>query len=70
MVESVSKFSKIITDFDVSVFTGEYVTGDINEDYILELERSRSDSVKANKVPTSEDVVGLHNNQFKVRFSK
>jgi amidophosphoribosyltransferase len=70
MVESVSKFSKTITDFDVSVFTGEYVTGDIDEAYILELERLRSDSVKADKVPLSEDVVGLHNHQFKLRIAK
>ena len=69
MIKSVSMFSDSITDFDVSVFTGEYVTGDINEAYIQELERLRSDSVKAG-VPSSEDVLGLHNHQFKLRIAK
>ena len=69
MIKSVSMFSDSITDFDVSVFTGEYVTGDINETYIQELERLRSDSVKAG-VPSSEDVLGLHNHQFKLRIAK
>lgn len=47
---------------DLSVFSGEYVTGDIDEEYFAQLERQRSDSVRNNKPATSEEVVGLFNN--------
>lgn len=38
--------------FDCSVFTGEYVTGDVDEAYLQEVERRRSD---ANKLKTIKD---------------
>jgi amidophosphoribosyltransferase len=58
MVESVSKFNPNIKEFDVSVFTGKYVTGDIDEAYFKKLEIARS----ASKQPSAQDVLGLHNN--------
>ncbi|KAL2917319.1 amidophosphoribosyltransferase [Polyrhizophydium stewartii] len=61
LIESVAKFSPDVTTFDVSVFNGKYVTGDINERYIVDLERQRSDSAKRARVPVSETVIGLHN---------
>jgi amidophosphoribosyltransferase len=62
-VESVSKFNPLIKEFDVSVFTGCYITGDINENYFLSLERSRSHHAKKTKIPSAHDVLGLFNNQ-------
>jgi amidophosphoribosyltransferase len=35
-----------IQRFDTSVFTGEYVTGDVTPDYLASLERERSDEAK------------------------
>ncbi len=35
-----------ITRFEDSVFSGEYICGDIDEDYLLELEQRRSDEAK------------------------
>lgn len=63
MVQSVAKFNPSIKEFDVSVFTGCYITGDIDESYFLSLERSRSYSAKKAKIPSAHDVLGLFNNQ-------
>ena len=38
-----------ITQFDTSCFSGEYITDDVTEDYLQELERARSDEAKARK---------------------
>lgn len=58
LVESVSKFTPGGRKFDVSVFTGEYVTGDIDEDYLKKLEMSRSTNGKSG---FSAATIGLHN---------
>ena len=39
----------VIQDFDCSVFDGVYVTGDIDEQYLTDLEQSRSDTAKKEK---------------------
>ncbi|KAJ3046028.1 amidophosphoribosyltransferase [Rhizophlyctis rosea] len=62
LVQSVAKYNSAIKTFDISVFNGCYVTGDVTEEYLLELESLRSDSAKAAKVPVAANVVGLHNN--------
>ncbi|MDP1539634.1 MAG: amidophosphoribosyltransferase [Moraxellaceae bacterium] len=49
-----------ITDFDCSVFTGEYVTGDINEAYLDDLQASRNDSAKSGNTRVV-DIVDLSN---------
>ena len=38
-----------VTEFDCSVFDGEYVTGDIDEAYLQRLEQNRNDSAKKEK---------------------
>ena len=35
-----------ITEFDTSCFSGEYVTGDVTDDYLHELEQQRNDKAK------------------------
>ena len=35
-----------ITEFDTSCFSGEYVTGDVTDEYLDELERRRNDAAK------------------------
>ncbi|KAI8923618.1 phosphoribosyltransferase-like protein [Entophlyctis helioformis] len=63
LVQSVSKFSHDIKAFDVAVFNGKYITGDISVDYLNNLERQRSDSAKLKRVPVSDNVIGLHNHR-------
>lgn len=56
-----------VTEFDCSVFTGEYVTGDVDEAYLQRLDEARNDSIKT-KVGKNFDhsdngVVGIHNDE-------
>lgn len=56
-----------ITQFDCSVFDGNYVTGDVDEIYLGNLENERSDYVKALRDQALEEnsssnaMVGMHN---------
>lgn len=52
LIRSVQQFSTTLTAFDCSVFTGQYVTGDIDEKYLAWVEENRSEKVMlANTVP-------------------
>jgi len=46
LVSSVRSLNPSIPLFDCSVFTGEYVTGGVDEEYLQTLERLRADNVK------------------------
>lgn len=63
LVEAVQEGNNQICQFDTSVFTGEYVTGDVNNDYLERLEQLRNDSAKQNS-GSMEDVdmvMDIHN---------
>jgi len=47
LIQSCRQFNPSITQFDCSVFTGEYVTGGVDERYLAHLERLRNDAAKA-----------------------
>jgi amidophosphoribosyltransferase len=38
-----------ITEFDTSCFSGEYVTGDVTPEYLLRLQRDRSDAARSQR---------------------
>ena len=44
LVESVRHLNQAITTFDCSVFTGEYVTGGVDEEYLQQIEDLRADN--------------------------
>jgi amidophosphoribosyltransferase len=46
LISSVRQFNENLTHFDCSVFTGEYVTGGVDETYLLHLEKLRADNEK------------------------
>ena len=46
LIASVRQFNPAIAAFDCSVFTGEYVTGGVDDAYLAALERLRADNVK------------------------
>lgn len=53
-----------ITEFDCSVFNGEYVTGDIDQNYLDRIEALRNDDAQTQRLnATLEEgsVIGLHN---------
>ncbi|TFK54734.1 Amidophosphoribosyltransferase [Heliocybe sulcata] len=47
LISSVTQFNPGLDQFDCSVFTGEYVTGGVDEDYLQHLESLRADNAKA-----------------------
>jgi amidophosphoribosyltransferase len=48
--------------FDTSVFSGEYVTGDVNAAYLGNLEDQRSDDAKQQReAGLVHNVIGVHN---------
>jgi amidophosphoribosyltransferase len=46
LIRSVRHDNSSITEFDTSCFSGEYVTGDVSDDYLHDLEQRRSDTAK------------------------
>ena len=61
LVDAVKRGSPDISGFDDSVFTGEYVTGDIDTLYLDDLQSIRSDAAKKQRRDSDDDVIDLHN---------
>ncbi|MBT4161672.1 MAG: amidophosphoribosyltransferase [Gammaproteobacteria bacterium] len=60
LVECASGINPDIERFDTSVFDGEYITGDVDEEYLDRIEGLRNDSVKVHDMNDAE-VIELHN---------
>ena len=52
----------LLAKFDASCFTGEYITGDVSEDYLARIESQRNDSAKETK-NIDEGLTDLTKNQ-------
>ena len=61
LVSAVEKGNPEIRQFDDSVFTGKYVTGDIGNEYLSELQAARSDASKNDRRESDNEVIDLHN---------
>lgn len=61
LIEAVRKKVPKITEFDASVFNGEYITGDIDEGYLQHIESLRNDASRKNNDADNE-VIEIHNN--------
>ncbi|MEQ6342597.1 MAG: amidophosphoribosyltransferase [Gammaproteobacteria bacterium] len=62
LIESVRKGNPKLERFDASVFTGEYVTGDIGKDYLDHLEQRRCDLTTAAQARDAEaSMIDLYN---------
>ena len=48
--------------WDASCFNGEYVTGNVSQDYLDALEAARNDSAKTVNI-LSDETIGLHNDE-------
>ena len=46
LIRSVRHDNSDITEFDTSCFSGEYVTGDVTDEYLHEIEQRRNDTAK------------------------
>jgi amidophosphoribosyltransferase len=61
LVEAVRRGSDDIQGFDDSVFTGNYITGDIDEKYLDLLQSARSDTAKKERREDDDAVIDLYN---------
>jgi amidophosphoribosyltransferase len=61
LIRAVEKGNPQIKQFDTSVFTGKYVTGDIGNKYLSELELMRNDASKNDRRTGDNEVIDLHN---------
>src|SRR5690606_20211065 len=63
LIAASSEGNRNLTDFECSVFTGEYITGDVSQDYLDRLAAERSDKVRAQRELEDDEsaVLGLHN---------
>ncbi|MBR9812988.1 amidophosphoribosyltransferase [bacterium] len=61
LIEAVRYGNPNLTRFDASVFNGEYVTQDVDADYLNQLELFRSDAAKSQRNSGGRRVVELHN---------
>ena len=59
LIKSCSQFNPTLTEFDCSVFTGKYVTGGVDEDYLAGLETMRSDNAKRKLKASATNPHGL-----------
>ncbi len=60
LLKSSKRGNPKIKRFDTSVFDGEYITGDIDKNYLEALEKSRNDNAK-NIIEESNTVIEMHN---------
>jgi amidophosphoribosyltransferase len=61
LIEAVGAGSEHISCFDTSCFSGEYVTGDITQEYLQSIANSRNDKAKSGQINATPSSVGLHN---------
>ena len=60
LIKSVREENPAIEAFDCSVFTGEYVTGDITEEYLANIENQRNDKAKKKRAADAS-YLEIHN---------
>jgi amidophosphoribosyltransferase len=63
LISAVNKKGKTdIERFDASVFNGEYVTGDVNQNYLQQLELLRNESARNQRDSSDSNIIELYNN--------
>ena len=67
LVEATNIGETKLTRFDTSCFDGDYVTGDISEEYLQQLYDARNDDAKQDN-QEEDDVIDMHNDEEWGRF--
>ena len=65
LVRCSSDGNEAITNFDCAVFSGQYITGDVDQQYLDHIESQRNDEAQSEKRTAEQEegaVVGIHNN--------
>lgn len=61
LVAASSEGNPDVADFDCAVFNGEYVTGDVDQEYLARLDAARNDGAKTASDAGDNAMVGIHN---------
>jgi amidophosphoribosyltransferase len=61
LVRAARKGNPAIKDFDTSVFDGRYVTGDVTQNYLDDIEKLRNDAQQEQRRAADNAVIELHN---------
>jgi amidophosphoribosyltransferase len=61
LIASSTEGNPELTRFDCAVFDGNYVAGDVSDDYLMRLADARNDGSKSKHEDTGSNIVGLHN---------
>jgi amidophosphoribosyltransferase len=61
LIDAAQRGNPEITRFETSVFNGDYVTGDITQDYLDYIEEQRNDSTRGKQMSEDSAVIDLHN---------
>lgn len=61
LVSAVGKANPDIRVFETSVFDGNYITNDINQDYLEKLDAARNNESKETSDKNAESIIDLHN---------
>ena len=68
LIEASREGNREIEQFECSVFTGEYVTGDVDEAYLNNVDAARNDAaITAKNSAEEHSVIGLHNSRTAVQ---
>ncbi len=61
LIASCYRGNKNIEHFDCSVFDGQYITGDIDQNYLDEIDQRRNDNAKKDELERENEILGIHN---------
>ena len=61
LVEAVGQANPEVQRFETSVFNGEYITNDINQEYLEKLDAKRNNQTKELSDKNDESIIDLHN---------
>jgi len=61
LIRAARKGNPAIKDFDTSVFDGRYVTGDVTQNYLDDIDKLRNDSQKEKQRKADNAIIDLHN---------
>lgn len=61
LIACARKGNKSIKQFDTSCFTGHYITGDVDQNYLDQIERHRNDVAKMERHTEETEIIDLYN---------
>ncbi|MDH3281434.1 MAG: amidophosphoribosyltransferase [Gammaproteobacteria bacterium] len=64
LVDAAREGNLSIKEFDTSCFDGKYVTGDVSEDYLIDLQRVRNDKAKTAATARATDLAEVNSHSY------